>query len=360
MRQKDLTGFYQATRAAKKIIVVDLGFLGDTVHLVPALWEIKDHYPQASLHVLTTPVGAGLLKMVPCVDRAWSFPLGPPSPKWWEHLDILRAMRRERFDLAYNFGGADRSVFVTRFLRPRHALAYQSARKHFWQPWLIKNWLWRLPLPTPVYESRRHLLELCGFDLKPARFDLQVPAPDASWARDHIPEGAVHLSVNASNALQEWPMTNNLQLVQNLFTENFNRTIVATAAPNPREQARLEHLRRSISDARLVTIADCPSISRVAAVLQRCALHIGPDSGMLHLAVALKISTVSLFRRYANMANWLPTGPGHAHFDAPCPCMGDKNPPCAATGEAACFAGISAAAVAGEVRRLLDAKPRLR
>ena len=32
----DLATFYNRTRNARKIIVVDLGFLGDTVHLIPA------------------------------------------------------------------------------------------------------------------------------------------------------------------------------------------------------------------------------------------------------------------------------------------------------------------------------------
>jgi hypothetical protein len=32
-------------------MVLDLGFLGDTVHLLPALWMVRRAYPQAELHV---------------------------------------------------------------------------------------------------------------------------------------------------------------------------------------------------------------------------------------------------------------------------------------------------------------------
>ena len=45
MQGQDLNGFYETIRDAKKIIVVDLGFLGDTVHLVPALWESRTIIP---------------------------------------------------------------------------------------------------------------------------------------------------------------------------------------------------------------------------------------------------------------------------------------------------------------------------
>lgn len=356
MQCSDAKDFLNATRDAKKFVVVDLGFLGDTIHLVPSLWEIKAHYPNAALHVLTTPVGCEVLKMVPCVDRSWAFPLGPPSPKWWEHWDVVRALRHERFDASINFSGSDRSVFVLKAIGAREAVVYRGARRHFWQPWLIRRWIQRTTMPTPLYEARRRVLELCGFELQPARFNLRVPDEDRAWARGKIPAGALHLSLSASFSLKEWPMANNLALVRRLFADkNFNRSLVVSAAPNPREQARLERLREAINDPRLFPISERLSISRLGAMLQRCSMHVGPDSGVIHVANALGIGTIGIFRRYHDMADFLPTGPQHVYFDAPCACMTTKHPPCAATGEAACLAGISPERVADEILRRLAA-----
>jgi ADP-heptose:LPS heptosyltransferase len=358
MQRDDVKNFHSATRDAKKVLVVDLGFLGDTVHLVPALWEIKDHYFQAELHVLTSPVGCEVLKMVRCVDKSWAFPLGPPSPSWWEHWDVLRALRREKFDVAFNFSGADRSAFVMAFIGAREKIIYQGARKHFWQPWLLGRWIPRTSVPTPVYEARRHILSLCGFALKPARFDLSVPETDRQWARENIPAGAVHLSLSASFALKEWPMANNIALVRRLFEEkNCDRKLIVSAAPNPREQSRLEQLRREINDPRLMFITEKLGIPRLAAMLERCAMHVGPDSGVIHVADALGIATVAIFRRYPDMADFLPRGPRHIYFDAPCPCMTLKNPPCAKKNEAACLAGISPELVAAEICRRIAMDP---
>src|SRR5579864_138502 len=149
MQQANLTGLYQQSRAAKKILVVDLGFLGDSVHLVPALWEIKRQYPAAELHTLSAPVGAELLRLAPCVDRPWTFPLGSPSPPWWRHWDVIRALRRERFDLVFNLSGADRSVFLTALTGAKWRVAYAGGREHFWNGWLIPDWIPRLPPDVP-------------------------------------------------------------------------------------------------------------------------------------------------------------------------------------------------------------------
>src|SRR6516225_4691993 len=124
----DPAKFYSTTRAARKIIVVDLGFLGDTVHLVPALWELKRGYPQAALHVLTAPVGAEVLRLVPCVDRAWAVELYREKRTLRQQWETIRGLRRERFDVAFNFNGADRTVIMTALTGARWRVGYPGGR----------------------------------------------------------------------------------------------------------------------------------------------------------------------------------------------------------------------------------------
>jgi ADP-heptose:LPS heptosyltransferase len=352
----DLKDFLNRTRDAGKIVVVDLGFLGDTVHLIPALWEIKDHYPKAELQVVTTPVGCEVLRMVKCVDRTRPMPLGPPSPSWWEHWGLLRELRRERFDVAFNFSGADRPALVTAFLGAQNSLVRQGRRSHFWQRWFIRDWIPRVEFAGPVYEARRQMLVACGFKLSPARFDLMPPEEDRAWARENIPGGAVHLSLSASFPLKEWPLANSVKLARLLLAESSGRRLVLTGAPNPREQERLEQFKREVADERAICLAGGLSVARLVAVLERCAAHVGPDSGVVHLAAALNTATISIFRKYEDMAVWLPQGPGHAHLDAACRCLEAKSPPCAVAGEAECLGGITPEAVAGELKRVLAEK----
>ena len=61
--------FFERTRNAKKVMVLGLGFLGDTVHLLPALWMVRPAYPQAELHVAVAAHITSLMDRVPWVDR---------------------------------------------------------------------------------------------------------------------------------------------------------------------------------------------------------------------------------------------------------------------------------------------------
>jgi len=62
--------FLERTRHAKKVMVLDLGFLGDTVHLLPALWMVRQAYPQAELHCAVAEHVVSLKDCLPWVDRA--------------------------------------------------------------------------------------------------------------------------------------------------------------------------------------------------------------------------------------------------------------------------------------------------
>jgi ADP-heptose:LPS heptosyltransferase len=344
--------FLERTRAARKIIVVDFGFLGDSVHLVPALWELKRHYAGAELHTLSAPVGAELLSMAPCVDRPWAFPLGAKKVPWWKHWDILLALRRQRFDVAFNFTGSDRSIFTTAFIGAPWSLGYEAGRRHFWNRWLVSDWVQRENRELPVFEQRRQVLAARGFSLEPARFDLREPEAARQWARQTVPENVVHLSINASTPVKEWPLENWIDLARALLGADGKLHLAATASANPREQERLSALARGANSERLVCMTG-PSLTRLAAVLQRCRLHLGADSGVLHLAMALGVPTLGVFRDHVGLKEWMPVGEQHRHFIAECRCLKENRDDCLAAGKASCLASISIQKVVEDALRQL-------
>ena len=344
-KQADQSGFYAQTRAARKILVVDLGFLGDSLHLVPALWEIKRHYPDAAVHVLASILGAEVLALAPCADRAWAIELLPGKRTLRQQWHILRSLRRERFDIAFNFSGADRTIFMTALSGARWQIAHEAGRGHFWSAWLVPNWVARRNTDLPVYEQRRAVLEACGLSLEPPRFDLRIPAAATAWAAAEVSAGALHFSPNASTWFKEWPLPNWIDLARRLLAERPQVQIVATGSASEREQSRLRELAAKVNNPRLQTFTGLP-VAQLAALLARCSAHVGADSGVLHLAVALHLPTISIFREYPGLKEWLPRGDRHRHLIAPCPCAIHMRDCCSERRAAECLAQITPASVA--------------
>src|SRR5437773_4140219 len=89
--------FWERTRIAKKAMVLDLGFLGDTVHLFPALWMIRQAYPQAELHLIVATHVTSLMECAPWVDSVWGYPRFPKHATLRENIGTVRRLRKESF-----------------------------------------------------------------------------------------------------------------------------------------------------------------------------------------------------------------------------------------------------------------------
>lgn len=342
----DPAQFYSRTRDARKIIVVDLGFLGDTVHLLPALRELKSNYPRAELHVLTSPVGAEVLRLAPWLDRAWSIEMYRERRTLREQWQVVRALRAERFDAAFNFSGADRTVYMTALTGARWRVAQRGSRWHFYNRWLIATWIHRHDPQLIVYEQKRRLLEACGLKLGPPRFELQVDPPSLQWAAGLVPEFSVHVSPNSAKVTREWPLEHHAAMFRAVWASFPSLRFLASGGSQERERNRLEQLAGAVKDERLQILPPGLSIAQLAAVLVRCKLHFGPDSGVLHLAVALGVPTVSLFREQGAYKSFMPSGARHRVISMPCHCVDGRRAPCEKLGRAECFEQISPGQVA--------------
>lgn len=338
--------FYERTRAARKIVVVDFGFLGDALNLVPALWEIKRHYPDAALHVLSSPLGAEVLRLAPCVDRVWPVEIHPKRRTLSAQLAVIRALRREKFDIAFNFSGIDRATIFTGLTGARWRAAHPGGRKHFWNRWLVHFWVEPQDPDITVWERHRRTLAACGFTLQPPRFDLRVDEESAKWAEPLVPRGSVHVSINSANPLKEWPLEHYVEMLRAVWPVEPELRFVVSAAANPREQERLRKFLALVNDSRLLTLPCQPGIAQIAAAVQRCRVHVGPDSGVVHLAVALGVPTISFFREQGGYKSWLPVGAAHRALTVPCICIDHYSGTCEAQGKADCLATINPAHVA--------------
>jgi ADP-heptose:LPS heptosyltransferase len=194
------------------------------------------------------------------------------------------------------------------------------------------------------------MLKLCGLELAPARFDLHAPDSARDWAAAQVPESAVHFSINASTHLKEWPLDNWIELAKRVSNESQIK-ILATGSGSARESSRLNAFGSAVG-ARAQIFCGI-SIAKLAALLSRCSLHVGADSGVLHLAMALGLPTISLFRNYPSSRAWVPRGQQHRSFTANCACVGRKYAPCLKQPVAACLQEIQPGAIAQTVRDLL-------
>jgi ADP-heptose:LPS heptosyltransferase len=87
--------------------------------------------------------------------------------------------------------------------------------------------------------------------------------------------------------------------------------LVISCAPNDRERGKLEDLLKQLPFTPWKVFAGNLNLLDLVSVQAGARLHLGGDSGGVHLAVMANAPTVSWFRSSESVQEWMPTGGCH-------------------------------------------------
>ena len=93
----------------KKILVIQLGDIGDVVWAIPAFWALKAAFPRAALSVLVRNPNGDLLSDDPHIDKIFQVDQQSVS----SGLRLLKNLRWEKFDLLFDLRADDRGAFLS-------------------------------------------------------------------------------------------------------------------------------------------------------------------------------------------------------------------------------------------------------
>jgi ADP-heptose:LPS heptosyltransferase len=144
-----------------------------------------------------------------------------------------------------------------------------------------------------------------GFDPAPLPVAWTAPEDDAKAAA-LLPEGKfIALAPTANWDGKIWPPARFVAVFQALQTQIPGVRAVVFGGPGEAEQRRAAPVLAALPDA--LDLVGKLSLPEAAAALRRCALFIGNDSGLMHLAAAAGTPTLGLFGR-SKPSEYAPAG----------------------------------------------------
>jgi predicted lipopolysaccharide heptosyltransferase III len=335
----------------RKVLVVRLRSIGDTVLATPSLFALKRFLPNAQIDILVEDWVAPVLDHHPHVDNVIALERGG----FMTRARVARELRAVNYDVVYNLHGGTTATFLTRATGARHRVGFKS-----YQYGQLHNH--QAPSPLLLWQQQKtHSVEqqlaLLGWTGVPVtdrpRTSLGI-SPKAAETVERLLDVAELSGQNialihpaAAFATKQWAVEKFARVVE--FLAERGITSVAIAAPN--EQALLEEL-RSETSVKLVTFA--LSLPEVTALAARSQLFVGNDSGIAHIAAAVGTPSVVVFGS-SNIAHWSPwnSGPAEVVFEEmPCqPCHGYF---CEQFAQPECILRVPVTRVTAAIDRLLS------
>jgi heptosyltransferase I len=299
----------------RRVCIVMMSAVGDAVHVLPVLNALKRHSPDVRITWILQPGPASLVRGHRSVDEILIFDRSKGIAAF---ADIRRELAARRFDLVINLQVYFKAGVVTAFTRATVKLGFDRGRARDF------NWLFtthRIPPHTPQHVQDQYFEFLTAIDVPsaPVEWDLGPWDGERQWQRDFIAgfdRPLASIVVATSKPQKDW-LPERWGDVVNALWSDFGLQPVLVGGRSPRElHAEAVILGRT---ERRAHSALGSGLRKLVGILDASSLVLAPDTGPLHMAVALDRPVVSLMG-YTNPKR---TGPYRRFHDLIVDAYGD-------------------------------------
>lgn len=273
------------------VLVVMMSAVGDAVHVLPLLHSIKRVSPATKITWVLQPGPATLVRGHPLVDEIVLFERAAGLRGF---LDVRHALAVRPASVVVNLQVYFKAGIITSFTDAPVKLGFDRARAR------DMNWLFtthRIP-PHPMQHVQDQYLEFCawlGTPVTPVEWNLGPwNDEERAWQREFVAQfdrPIAPIVVATSKAEKDWPAERWGEVCDALWSD-FGLQPVLVGGRSRRE---LEAERVVTAKARQKPASALGSgLRKLAGILDSAALVLSPDTGPLHMAVALHRPVISL------------------------------------------------------------------
>lgn len=298
------------------ICIVMMSAVGDAVHVLPVINALKRTNPATRITWVLQPGPAALVRGHRSVDEIVVFDRARGLAAF---ADVARDLAKRRFDVVINLQVYFKAGIVTALTHAPVKLGFDRARARDFN-WLFTNK--KIPA-SPVQHVQDQYLEFLtalGVAPEPLEWDLGPWPNEREWQRrftSPIKRPIASIVVATSKPEKDWIPERWAEVADALY-EEFGMQVVLVGGNSEREltaqriimeKARRHDLRSELGSG----------LRSLVSILDASALVLSPDTGPLHMAVALNRPVISLMG-YTNPKR---TGPYRRFHDLIVDAYGD-------------------------------------
>ncbi len=275
----------------KRILVCQLRQIGDVLLATPSIRLLKEHFPEAEIHVLTEKKCVPVLENNPHINTLW--PIDKKALKNpLKALAYYAKVGRQGFDLIVDFQQLPRCKWVIRFSNAPVKLSFPPK---WYSRRLYTHWG---PL---VYgyaaKCKAGVLAPLGIQWNGEKPEIWLTDDERQFAdrfiQTHGLVGQPFITVDPSHRREtrRWPSRHFAGLIKRMREHQPTLRAVILYGPGERDLAiKVAH---QAGEGVMIT-ETMLSLREMAAVQERAVMHLGNCSAPRHFAVAVGIPTLTI------------------------------------------------------------------
>ena len=273
-----------------RICMVMMSAIGDVVHALPVITAIKRHRPHARITWILQAPGAALVNGHKDVDEILIF---DRKAGWRGFWNLRKQLKTRPFDVVLDLQCYLKASIITAMCRSPIKLGLDRARAKELN-WLFTNT--KIPA-KPLNHVQAHFLEFLDamqIPSQPLQWNIGPWTQERAWQTEfftNMPKPRVALVAGTSNPLKDWLPERMCELVDALEAQGLRTILVG--GHSAREIALGKMLAQRCAHPPVHALGS--GLRNLVCILDGCDLVISPDTGPLHLAVALGKPVIGLY-----------------------------------------------------------------
>ena len=291
----------------QKLLIIKTSSLGDVIHCLPVVHDIRAHYPNAQIDWLVEESFADIPRMHVGVNQVFTVALRRwkkaifSKNTWAEIAALKKLIQQNQYDAIIDCQGLLKSALI---MRQAHGVKHGYDKNSIREP--IASWFYdkkyNISYQQHAVTRNRALVAMSlGYAIPTNVPDYGInstnntPASRIDIGLQACPQALKSLGNyivalhGTSRDSKLWPVENWVDLGRELAKQNLNLALPwANDVEFKRANTIASQLQNTIVLPKL-------SIAELASVIGQAQAAIGVDTGLSHLAAALNIPTIAIY-----------------------------------------------------------------
>jgi len=264
--------------------------VGDAVHVLPVIDALKRANPRTRITWVLQPGPAALVRGHRSVDEIIIFDRGRG---WRAFADVRSELAKRRFDLVINLQVYFKAGIVTAFTRAPIKLGFDRARARDFN-WLFTNTKIPAHAVQHVQDQYFEFLGALGVSPEPVEWDLGPWPDERGWQAQFLASvnrPVASIVIATSKPEKDWIPERWAEVADALYLR-YGMQVVLVGGTSERERAAERIVMERTSHKPRSELGS--GLRNLVSILDASSLVLSPDTGPLHMSVALDRPVISL------------------------------------------------------------------
>ena len=290
----------KSSGSGKRILIVNVNWIGDVIFSTPFIKAIRDAYPDGYIACLLHPRCADILKGSPRMDEIIIYDEEGKHRGIIGKLMLVSYLRKLHFDIAFILHRSFTKAFLTFLAGIKERIGYPTKYRGL----LLTR---TIGMPEEEVHKVEYFLGLArgtGIKVRESSYEFFVEDADRESMNKFLKRHGVTdkdrlivLCPGGNWGPKRWPKKSFAKLAD-MLAAGLSAKIVLSGAK--KDAVLVEEIRGMMKSIPVISCG-LTTLKELGALLERADLVVANDSGPMHLAVAMKSNVIALFG---------PTSPG--------------------------------------------------